>query len=111
MGLKQENYELKKVGITIPEAYAVLRNLIIESDNRVRAIFAIQQSREMTSTHDPLKKVEVHFVWDRKTDPAKMAYKEAKKQMITRAVKNENGEWVEQEFPGELNGWEDDIVE
>ena len=111
MGLKTTNYVSKSMGITLPVAYAVLKNLIIETDNRVRAIFAIQASREATQQYTPIDKVEVHFTWDRKTDPAKMAYETAKKE--TTAIKKYSAELhhpVIVNVNGTLYGWEDDIV-
>ena len=79
MGLITENYVSKSTGIALPKAYAVLKNLIIESDNSARAIFAIQASRENAETYNALDKVEVEFIWDRKSNPVRMAYAVAKK--------------------------------
>lgn len=102
MGLKTTNYVSKSTGIVLPTAYAVLTNLIVETDDRVRAIFAIQASRENAKTYKAIDKVEVRFTWDRKTDPAKMAYDTAKTEM----VETESGETAY----GVLYGWTDDIV-
>jgi hypothetical protein len=110
MGLTTENYVSKSTGITLPVAYAVLTNLIVETDNRARAIFAIQSSREATKQFKAIDKVEVHFTWDRKTDPAKQAYETAKTEVKTVEKYNEKGEpYTEVEY-GTLYGWEDDIV-
>lgn len=111
MGVKTTNYKSKSTGLVLPEAYAVLTNLIIEKDNRVRAIFAIQASREATQNYVALDKVEIRFTWDRKTDPAKMAYLEAKTEKKVVPFFNEDlGETEEVEELGTLYGWEDDIV-
>lgn len=111
MGVKTKNYKSKSTGLVLPEAYAVLTNLIIEKDNRARAIFAIQASREATQNYVALDKVEVRFTWDRKTDPAKMAYFEAKTEKKKVKKYNEDlDEMEEVEEPGTLYGWEDDIV-
>ena len=110
MGLTTENYVSKSTGITLPKAYAVLTNLIVETDNGARAIFSIQSSREATKQFKAIDKVEVHFTWDRKTDPAKMAYETAKTETKTVEKHNEKGEpYTETEY-GTLYGWEDDIV-
>lgn len=112
MGLKTTNYVSKSTGITLPKAYAVLKNLIIETDNRARAIFAVQASREDAEKFNGLDKVEVRFTWDRKTDPAKMAYETAKTETITVEKYNEKGEpYTEVVGYGTLYGWQDDIVE
>ena len=91
MGLKTENYTSKSTGITLPKAYAVLKNLIIETDNRARAIFAVQASRE--------------------DDPATMAYETAKTETETiKVYDKEKKAWVEKTEYGTLYGWQDDIV-
>ena len=111
MGLKTTNYVSKSTGITMPEAYAVLTKLFIEDNNNARAIFAIQSSREATKQYKALDKVEINFVWDRKTDPAKMAYETAKTQTIDVEKYNEvTGEFVPTVEFGTLYGWQDDKV-
>lgn len=110
MGLKTTNYVSKSTGLVLPEAYAVLTNLIIERDNRARAIFAIQSSREATQTLKPIDKVEVHFTWDRKTDTAKMAYETAKTETILETKYDDKGNPYTEVQHGTLFGWQDDIV-
>lgn len=111
MGLKTTNYVSKSTGLVLPEAYAVLKNLVIESDNRARAIFAVQASRENAQNYKALDKVEVHFTWDRKTDPAKMAYEAAKTETRTVEMYNEATHTaIPVTEKGALFGWEDDIV-
>lgn len=111
MALKTTNYVSKSMGITLPIAYAVLKNLIIETNNRARAIFAIQTSREAAQQYNAIDEVEVHFVWDRKTDAAKMSYETAKTQ--TKEVEKynpETGEMVTGMEYGTLYGWQDAFV-
>jgi hypothetical protein len=111
MGLKTNNYVSKSTGIVLPEAYAILTNLIVESNNNARAIFAIQSSREATKQYKALDKVEINFTWDRKTDPAIMAYETAKTQTIKLEKYNEvTGEFVPTIEFGTLYGWQDDKV-
>ena len=111
MGLKTTNYVSKSMGVVLPEAYAVLTNLIVETDNRARAIFAVQASREATKRYKAMDKVEVYFIWDRKTDPAKSAYEAAKTQKREYTDYNpETGEELAMTEYGTLYGWEDDIV-
>ena len=110
MGLKTTNYVSKQTGITLPTAYAVIKDLVLNG-NSGRAIFSIQASREATQTLKPIDKVEVHFTWDRKTDSAKMAYETAKTETKTVDKLNEKGEpYTEVVGYGTLYGWEDDIV-
>lgn len=111
MGLKFNYYTAKSTGVVLPNAYAILTNLILESDNRVRAIFSIQASREYVKNYKPLDRVEVKFDWDRKTDLSTMAYTKAKEQVLTVEEYNEQtGEVVEKTEYGTLYGWQDDIV-
>lgn len=105
MGLKTTNYTTKGTNMFLSEAYAVLRNLIIERDSSARAIFAIQKNRENANDSEPLEKVEIRFDWDRKTDPAKMAYAYAKTEI--KQTDGENGITTEL---GSLYGWQDDIL-
>ena len=112
MGLKTTNYVSKETGLLLEEAYAILTNLIVESNNRAKAIFAVQASRENAQTYRALDKVEVRFTWDRKNDPAKMAYEAAKVQVELETEYNPNGTVKERKVKeyGTLYGWEDDIV-
>lgn len=111
MGLKTTNYVSKSTGIVLPVAYAVLTNLIIETDDSARAIFAIQSSREATKVYKAIDKVEIRFTWDRKTDPAKMAYETAKTETkLVEKYNEETGEITQSVEFGVLYGWEDDIV-
>ena len=108
MGLKTTNYVSKSTGLTLPNAYAVLGDLVVNRHtNNTRAVFLIQASRESTKAYKPLDEVTVHFTWDRKTDLAKQAYEEAKKQLIEKY--DELGNATRER--GVLFGWQDDIVE
>ena len=111
MGLKTNNYVSKRIGITLPVAYAVLRTLEIDATDRVRATFTIQTDRENAKKYAPIDKVEINFTWDRKTDPAKMAYETAKTEIhevyMWDGTKKEETKVTEY---GTLYGWEDDIV-
>ena len=110
MGLKTTNYVSKSTGLTLPNAYARIKDLVLNG-NRGRAIFAIQSSREAIDKFAPVDKVEVNFTWDRKTDIATAAYEAAKKE--TKTVQKFNYEtkepYTETEY-GVLYGWENDIV-
>ena len=110
MGLKTENYVSKSTGIILPKAYAVLKNLVIETDNRARAIFAVQTSRENAQNYNALDKVEVRFTWDRKTDPAKQAYETAKTETRTFEKYDAQDNPYTVTEKGTLYGWENDFV-
>ena len=106
MGLKTTNYVSKSTGITLPTAYARIKDLVLNGHNG-RAIFAIQSTREAVENYQAIDKVEVHFVWDRKSNPVVQAYEAAKVQTIEKH-NDETGETVIEN--GVLFGWKDDIV-
>lgn len=112
MGLKTTNYVSKSTGITLPTAYAVLGDLVVNRrTNNARAVFLIQANRENAENFKPLDEVTVYFTWDRKTDPAKMAYETAKTEVIVEDVYEENIlDAVKVTKYGTLYGWEDDII-
>jgi hypothetical protein len=103
MGLKTTNYTTKKTNVLLPEAYAILRTLVVEKDSSARAVFAIQNSRESATVNEPLEKVEVNFIWDRKADLASSAYEAAKTQK--REIETDGEITVEY---GSLYNWEND---
>lgn len=109
--LRTTNYVSKSTGVMLPEACALLRNLVLNSDNSIRATFAVQSSRKNATQFNALDKFEVRFIWDRKTDPAKMAYEVAKTEVheVERwdAV---NEKVVNEKVHGPLFGWQDDYV-
>lgn len=111
MGLFKYNYVSKSTGVTLPTAYAVIKDIVLNGENG-RAIFVIQSSRENTKTFKPIDKVEVKFVWDRKSDIAKVAYETAKTEVLTREEYNlKTNETVIIKEQGLLYGWLDDIVQ
>jgi hypothetical protein len=110
MGLKTTNYVSKSTGITLPTAYAKIKDLVLNG-NKGRAIFAIQASRENIDKFAPVDRVEVNFTWDRKSDIAKTAYETARTEVSTIERVDENtGEAVTETVYGTLYGWQDDIV-
>ncbi len=109
MGLKTTNYEVKKTGITLAEAYAIMRDMKINK-NSVSVEFAIQKTREKADSLHPLDVIKMSFVWDRQCDPVKKAYELAKGQKIVSIKNKKTGEERQIIQNGVLYGWEDDIV-
>lgn len=93
MGLKTTNYEVKSLGITVPTAYAIIRDMEIKG-SKGKAELVIQASREAASEKQPLEKIYVNFSVNRNENPYVTAYNAAK------------GEAAE----GALQGWVDDII-
>ena len=111
MGLKTTNYVSKSTGLVLPVAYGVLTNLIIETDSSARAIFAIQASREYAEKYKAIDKAEIRFKWDRKTNPAEMAYNLAKTEVKSyEKYDEETNTAIVVKENGILFGWEDDRV-
>ncbi len=109
--LKTTNYVSKSTGIVLPQACALLTNLIIEKDNRARAVFSVQSSRASATQYSALDRFEVRFIWDRKTDPAKMAYEVAKTEVHeVERWDAANEKVVNEKVPGPLFGWADDYA-
>ena len=109
MGLKKTNYEIKSLGITLPEAYAIVKNLVINGES-ARADFAVQASRESASNLKPLEVKTLHFKVDRNTNPYVTAYLESKKPKIVDGVWNEQSKTYETAVQaGIFTGWEDDL--
>ena len=104
MGLIKNNYYSKNTGVTLPTAYAILKDLVLNG-NKARAIFVIQSSRENTTLLKPIVKVEIYFDWDRKSDLAEMAYETAK----TQKEEIYNGD-LKETREGVLYGWQDNKV-
>ena len=111
MGLKTTNYEIKEFGITIPQAYAIIKNLYIKG-GYARADFVVQADRTATSNKEPLQTVKIEFTLDRNESPFITAYKYAKGQHYE-VVRNEETEKYEKVLVNNsvFYGGEDDIVE
>lgn len=108
MGLVKNNYEVKKLGIVLPKAYARIiridKNVVT---NYACATFAIQSNRDNTVNKEPLEIVKVDFPLNTNEVDFKTAYETAKKQFI---VKNEDGNTT-QTVTMPFFGWDNDIVE
>ncbi|MGN0819831.1 MAG: hypothetical protein ACI4M6_05490 [Christensenellaceae bacterium] len=117
MGLKTTNYEIKKLGIVVPEAYAIIQNIEIHG-SKGKAEFIIQSTRETTKTKQPLEKFYIDFSINRNENPYITAYNTAKgtykKIVKTKFEDEETGRIklknIEQDVPNRLHGWEDDII-
>ena len=102
MGLKTKNYTIEEIGLTLPEAYAVIRNLSIYGENG-NAEFAIQASREKAINLSPLKTVYIEFKVNRNESPYVTAYNLAKSVLTEKRGLHT----VTREMP--FYGWEDDV--
>jgi hypothetical protein len=115
MGLRTTNYEVKKLGITLPQAYAIIGEVQIAKSGSGFAKMYIQATRDNALNLQALEEKRIDFKWDRKQDIARCIY-EAAKQKKTRMEQNgeldENGMPIEVEVvvDEQFYGWYDDIV-
>ena len=81
MGFKTTNYEIKRLGNVLSQAYARIVNLDIKDDTAT-AKFVIQQNREFTKNKDPYEIVIVKDIpiTNKKENPYTTAYNYAKGQ-------------------------------
>lgn len=114
MGLIKDNYVSKTLGITVPHAYAIVKN--VSTDGPIgRATFIVQSSRENAFNYRPLDEFEIEFEVNRNESPFITAYNAAKGSTTETVV-----EWDAQQnqyvthdrtVEGVFYGWEDDIEE
>lgn len=106
--LKTTNYEVKKLGITVPEAYAVADFTI--DGNSCYVTVKIQTSRENAQKLDPLETINTRFEIDRNKNPFEEVYNKLKGRTVENRY-NATTKKVEQiTVNGVLYGWKDDIV-
>ena len=115
MGLKTTNYEVKSMGITLPEAYAIVKDLTTKGNSGF-AIIAVQSSREnankvVKGEMKALEEVRIDFNVTRETNDRITAYEKAKSQKIVRQWNEETRTMEDVVVSMPFYGWEDDIVE
>lgn len=130
MALKKTNYELKELGIVLPEAYAFIHR--IECDRYAETVteevngdvsshqvdkfkgvaeFYVQNApRENAMGLKPFERHVVHFTCNANENPVAAAYIEAKGTHIVAEYNSITNQYIEVEKPNIFNGWEDDIV-
>ena len=91
MGYKKTNYEIKEMGLTIPEAYAQIVQLSTDIDGNATAVFEVQQNRESIAKMRPFESVRYGVKVDKSLPIHKQVYEKAKESIF--------------------KGWDDDIVE
>lgn len=106
MALKKTNFEVKELGITLPEAVAIAQ---VDTKMGV-ATFNIGASRELALQGKVVKQVKVYMTFDRNQNPYVQAYKKATTPEIVNQFNPESGSEEEIEVKPFFYGWEDDIV-
>lgn len=108
MGLKTTNYEVKRIGQILPEAYAIADFTI--DGNSCLVTVKIQTSRENAKKLAPIETIHTHFVIDRNKNPFEEVYNKLKGQEIVERENPETGEKETITVNGILYGWEDDYL-
>lgn len=89
MGLKKKNYFVESLGLTLPDAYAQIREVYLKGES-CTAVFYIQKDRESVASFASLEKIHLNLKIDRNKNLLEQAYDRAKKTLF--------------------KGWEDDLV-
>lgn len=90
MGFIRTNYEIKDLGITIPEAYAQISRLSVDIDGEANVVFVIQKDRESITTKENLDRIIYRCKIDKDLPVYKQIYENAKVDIFSE--------------------WEDDII-
>lgn len=90
MGLKSKNYEIKQLGLVIPEVYAQISNIRCDLEGNCQASFKIQATRD-SMNKEALDNIFISCEIDKTLPIYEQVYNQAKL--------------------GVFVDWEDDIVE
>lgn len=110
MALKKSNYYVKSLGMTLPQAVALITTCKSDRENGTATI-GVFASRENALNKDiqPFETVTVGFKVDRTENDRATAYHTAKTPKSYEWV-NANGEKRFETIHAPFEGWEDDIV-
>lgn len=109
MGLKTTNYEVKKLGITLPNAYAVIGKVEMNERGSGYAEMIIQATRDNALKLQAIDTKRVDFTWDRKKSIAECIYEAAKVEKTSRRMNRETREMEEVVVDTMFKDWVDDI--
>lgn len=109
MGLKTTNYEVKSKGLTLPEAYALVKELRVNGAY-ADATFAIQTSRENALKREPLETKIVSFEVDRTQNLWAQAYEKATETIVHKSINPETNEEVGYPVKMPFAEWENDLI-
>lgn len=115
--LKTTNYEVKHDNIvveTIPEAYGIIRRLVVGNNDMAVAYIGVYRSKELARNHrtvPPVIEQRIDFKSDRTVNDRVTAYEKATTPYTTKEVNEETHEIEEVTKYPFFYGWEDDIEE
>lgn len=110
MGLKITNYESKKLGITLPNAYALITELKM-ANGYGSAEFSIQTSREAAMTLPAIEKVRIDFAVNRNESLMVTAYKKATERHEHKEIDPETGLETTVVSGMFFKDWTDDLID
>lgn len=102
MGLYKKNYEVKDLGITLPEAFAIVRKIDRQGDKGMAELW-VHSSRENAKTLQFLERKLVPFKCNDRDNPYEAAYtaavtpEERTRQVFEKVIKKVTVDGVEQE--------------
>lgn len=90
MGLKKFNYTVQSLGVIVPNAYARLTDIFVDTEGNANGTMVIQRNRESIDSLQPFDIVEVSCKVDKNLPIYEQLYNKAKETSFS--------------------DWEDDIV-
>jgi hypothetical protein len=112
--LKTTNYEVKHNGVvveTIPEAYAIIRRLVVGENDMAVAYIGVYRSKDLARNHreiPPIIEKRIDFKSDRTANDRKTAYSIAKTKLTHKEFNRDTKPGDEVVVDDRFFGWEDE---
>lgn len=112
MGLKTTNFEAKKMGEILPEAYAIIRSTVVNSNGQGVATIGVHRTRELASNPNitPYHEEKIYFTVNRNVNDRETVYKKATTPYMTKEFNPETNMVEDKEVKPFFYGWENDII-
>lgn len=113
--LKTTNYEVKHNGVVtevIPEAYAIIRRLVVGENDMAVAYIGVYRSKDLARNHreiPPIIEKRIDFKSDRNANDRETAYSVAKTKLVQRKFNPITKTVEEVVVDDRFFGWKDDI--
>lgn len=112
MGFQKNDYQIQKKGISLSQAYAVVKNITINGEH-VKAEFAINVSRNNALNCEPIDVKTISLKYDRAKDLLPQIYAAAKTDKTVKDFEiGEDGKphIVDKTIKAPFSDWDDDII-
>ena len=112
MGLKTTNFEAKKMGEVLPEAYAIIRKIVTGENGQGVATIGVHRTRELASNPNikPFHEEKIYFTVVRNVNDRETVYKKATTPYKSVEPNEEIGKDEEVIKYPFFYGWENDII-